>query len=228
VLAGITARGRLLAAYDRAAWHATDALLAARADLTGLTGSVARPLEDGWHVYYGRLTAARDTFWVAYEAIEAGAPDTFRLVQHAPVLPFVGWELRAARALQTGLSDFGTPDRMYNAYVLPAPQDRFWVYFLPGQTRSGIWPHGGDQRYLVSAQGDSIIQARRMHRAVIEFTPPPANAVAGSHAALVDDVPEDSDVFLVLWRQPPRAEVVVTQHYVYEIALDGVISYKRR
>jgi hypothetical protein len=28
LLAGITARGKLLAAYDQAAWHATDALLA--------------------------------------------------------------------------------------------------------------------------------------------------------------------------------------------------------
>jgi hypothetical protein len=29
LLAGITARGRLLAAYDQAAWHGTDAVLAA-------------------------------------------------------------------------------------------------------------------------------------------------------------------------------------------------------
>src|SRR5438552_15818249 len=78
LLAGITARGKLLAAYDQAAWHATDALLplhldSAAALRAGLMIAVERP-EGNWTVLFGRLTPAADTFYVAYEALPTPRP----------------------------------------------------------------------------------------------------------------------------------------------------------
>ena len=45
------------------------------------------------------------------------------------------------------------------------------------------------------------------------------------HTAVLDDVPEDTDVFHVLARRPPVPEWVATQKYVYKIEPDGTILY---
>jgi hypothetical protein len=43
---------------------------------------------------------------------------------------------------------------------------------------------------------------------------------------VVDDVPQDSDVFLVLVGHPRRPELIATEHYDYEIAVDGSITWR--
>ncbi len=50
-------------------------------------------------------------------------------------------------------------------------------------------------------------------------------AEGGFHAAVVDDVPEDTDVFYVLTRQPSIPEIIATRNYVYRIDVTGSILY---
>ncbi|MEP7326877.1 MAG: hypothetical protein ABI836_13070 [Gemmatimonadota bacterium] len=50
----------------------------------------------------------------------------------------------------------------------------------------------------------------------------------GDRAAILDDIPEDTDVLLVLTRRPALDELVITQHYVYTIHLDGSITWTNR
>lgn len=229
LLAGITARGRLLAAYDQAAWHGTDAVLAAVPESTllrvGNTMLASQQPDGRWIVFFGRLTDKADTLFVAFEARSTDRADSFVIHTDDPPLVRLGAERRAAAALHVALNDFVTPARRYNSYVLPRADGAFWVYFLPAQTDWREFPHGADVRYLVDSTGQRILEKHPMHHALLNLALPDS-AVSGLHTVLVDDVPQDSDVFLVLARRPRRPELVATAHYNYEIALDGSISWR--
>jgi hypothetical protein len=69
-LAEITARGRFLAEYDNASWHATDAVLALKPENGTIGRYIARKTDTGWVVVFGRLNEAKDGFLVVYEAIQ--------------------------------------------------------------------------------------------------------------------------------------------------------------
>ena len=227
LLAGITARGRLLAAYDQAAWHATDAILAVVPESTlvkvGNTMLASQQADGRWSVIFGRLTGKVDTLYVIYEAKPTNRPDSFVVQTNNP--PLVGTDglRRAAAALRLSSEDFGTQQHRYNTYVLPRSDGAFWTYFLPAQTDLRQFPHGADVRYLLDSTGERILEKHPMHRALLNLAIPDS-AVAGMHIVLVDDVPQDSDVFLVLARRPRRHELIGTAHYNYEIALDGSIT----
>ena len=60
-LAQITERGRNLAAYDVAAWHGTDAVLALKPEEGSVVRYIAKRTGDRWTVAFGRLNEARDT-----------------------------------------------------------------------------------------------------------------------------------------------------------------------
>jgi hypothetical protein len=78
-LRAITQRGRMLADYDVAAWHATDAVMATRPDTAGLGSYLARRESDStWTVVFGRIDPASGAYLIGYEARQAGAhPDSF-------------------------------------------------------------------------------------------------------------------------------------------------------
>ena len=90
-----------------------------------------------------------------------------------------------------------------------------------------VYPLGGDVRYRVTAGGRRILETRQLHNAIIEFTgaPPKPGSIlqAGTHAAVRDDIPEDTDVLHVLVRQPAVPEYIATNAFVYRIDVDGSI-----
>lgn len=232
-LADITTRGRLLAEYDFASWHGSDAVFSLKPPPGSITRYIARPTEKGWKVAFGRLSIARDTFFVAYETIrtsEDGQFEGFTPVAHATPIADTDYYVRAARALDTAVKDFGPVRRSYNTAALPRPDGKWWVYLLPAQTASGVFPLGADSRYLVSADGRTILERRRLHNSVIEFRAPPppqpgAKMEAGSHTAVVAEIPEDTDVLHVLVRTPRIPEFVMTDHFIYRIDPDGRINF---
>ena len=57
---------------------------------------------------------------------------------------------------------------------------------------------------------------------------PEDSLVAGVHTAVMDDVPEDTDVFYVLTRSPRIPEIIVTENIFYEIRIDGTIVRRRK
>ena len=233
-LSEITARGRALAAYDSAAWHGTDAVAALKPTNGSIERYIARPTPTGWVVAFGRLTAARDTFLVSYEAVhaaQAGQFAGFIGVAHDKLLVDTDYYVRAARALDTASADFGRVRRPYNLAGLPGPQGNWWVYVYPAPTVWGVWPLGADARYLISADGRRILEKRRLHNSVIEFSArslpqqPGSTMQAGTHTAVLAEIPEDTDVFHVLTRTPRVPEYVMTDHFVYRIDTDGKINF---
>jgi hypothetical protein len=234
-LAEITARGRALAAYDFASWHGTDAVMALKPADGSVRRYIARSTPKGWVVAFGRLTAARDTFLVAFEAArtaQSGEYEGFTGVAHAKPIVDTDYYLHAARALDTASADFGAVQRPYNVAALPTAYGNWYVYLYPAPTITGVWPLGADTRYTVSADGRTILEKRRLHNSVIEFgarrmqSPAPGATIeAGSHTAVLAEIPEDTDVYHVITRTPRVPEYVMTDHFVYKIDIDGKINY---
>jgi len=228
-LAAISERGRGLASYDQAAWHATDALQMANPKTAQGQHYLARVEGGRWTVVFGALNAEKSAFLIDYEAVaQPGKPGQFEVKRDDPPREDGGFYLFAARALELALTDFGGVARPYNAAVLPAEAGRLYVYLYPAQVKANVYPLGGDVRYLVSTDGAKILERRQLHRAIIEGGPAKGRKVVeGVHTHVLSDVPEDTDVLHVLQQNPPVPEIVGTAHYVYEIGVDGAIRVKQ-
>jgi len=225
-LEAITARGRILAEYDVAAWHSTDAVVALSPPKGSFEGFIARKSASGWTVVYGRLNESGDKYLIAYEAVQQSTPSDFKVTTFAKPKEDTTYFLKAARAVEAAKKLFVPAQaRPYNVAVLPVGDDRFHVYFVPAQTVLGTFPLGGDVRFTVSNDA-KVLETRQLHKSIIEFkVPEGVKPESGYHTAILDDIPEDTDVFHVLAREPKVPELVVTQKFVYQIATDGVVRY---
>jgi hypothetical protein len=231
-LNSISIRGQMLAEYDMIASIATDSVMARRPDRSKLRGYVARQRGNRWDVAFGYPSAGGDTFFVAYEARQREAdPDNVDVTAFITPRADTGYYSRAYRALDAARKDFGTPNRPYNAAILERPSDKsLWVYLMPAQVRNGVYPLGNDVRYQYSPDGTTLLAKRKLHNSILEYAPgrgaesPSDKLAAQMHTAVLDNIPEDTDVLHVLVRQPPTPEYVITDTYVYYIATDGRIG----
>jgi len=224
-LAAITARGRAIAEYDVAAWHATDVIQ----DLAPQKGSfryyIARKAYDGkWSVVFGRLSDAHDRFLIAFEAIQGTKPEFFTDKKYDPPLENTDFYFFAAKAFDTALKDLGSVNRPYNIYAIQSETGQLYVYLLPAQTNNEIYPLGADVRYTFSADGNTLLEKHPMHKTVLEFKTD-AKTQAGLHTHVLSNLPEDSDVFYVLTRKPSIPEYIGTMDKkIYVIHTDGTIA----
>jgi hypothetical protein len=225
-LAQITERGRHLAQYDVAVWYASDAVVATKPTEGSVARYIAKKDGDTWTVMFGRLNDKRDRFLIAYEATQGANPREFNVKKNDPPKEDTGFFLFAAKAIETSLADFKGAARPYNIAVLPASSNQIYVYAVPAQTKEDVFPLGGDSRYLVSADGSKTLEKRQLHISIIEFSSTAnQNVQAGFHTAVLDDIPEDTDVFHVLSRRPSVPEYVGTKQFVFRIETDGTINY---
>jgi hypothetical protein len=129
-LAATTERGRNLAGYDAAAWHASDALQAKQPKEGSVVRYIARKIDKKWVVAFGRLDENQQKFLVAYEATQHDKADSFDVKEMNPTREDTGFCLSAARAIDTVLKDFMEhfegEQRPYNVAVLPAEKGQFW------------------------------------------------------------------------------------------------------
>jgi hypothetical protein len=220
----------MLAEYDVAAWHATDAVQAMHPAEGTIKGYVARKTDAGWVVAFGRLNDTHDKLLIAYLATQGATPVEFKAAQNLPPQEDVGFFYLAYKALEISRGDFQGEKRPYNAAVLPAESNQMYVYIYPAQTKTGIYPLGGDVRYLISADGSTIVEKRQLHKSIIEnrgAVPPGAKIAGGFHTHVLSDVPEDTDVFYVLTRKPSVPETIGAGKHVYKIQVDGTIVLEK-
>jgi hypothetical protein len=220
-LAAVTARGHALFDYDQAAARGTDALFALKPDPRGLAHYVCTRTPSGWVVSVPRWNEAHDQLLVIYEAREREGKFVARKLDK-PV-PADSDLVARERALELATADFPAPSRRFNMAVLPASGGNLYVYLYPGQTRENVWPLGGDIRYTISPDGKTIVEKRKLHNTVRDHQIK-ENQKAGYHLHDVSDVPEDTDVFFVLNRQPAMPEIIGTSRQLYTIDKDGNIE----
>jgi len=183
-LAEITARGRMLYEYDQTAWHSTDAMKATNPPKESLGRHLAKKSDSGWIVGFGHFNEAHDKVVVTCEATQSANPQDFTVRKIDPPRGDTSFYLYAARAVDTALHDFLGEQRPYNVAVLPAPSNQLYVYVFPAQTRDGVYPLGGDARYLVSPDGNTIIEKRQLHKSILENrgdVPKGSTRAAGYH-----------------------------------------------
>jgi len=107
-LAGITERGKILAEYDQAAWHATDAVMLLTPAENEIQGYVAQRQDGVWVVSFGRVSPDGRAFMVAYEARESSTePHSFAVTKHKPAKSETGDLAGAARAVDVARVAFG-------------------------------------------------------------------------------------------------------------------------
>ncbi|MGH7866413.1 MAG: hypothetical protein ACREP9_02010 [Candidatus Dormibacteraceae bacterium] len=128
---------------------------------------IAHKTEWSWVVDFGKLNVTGDKFLVASEAVQMG--DQYTVRRFDPAREDTGWNLAAAKGIETAMRDFHGADRPYNIAVLPARGGSLYVYLYPAQVKTGFYPLGADVRYIVSADGTRIMEKRQMHKTIIEY-----------------------------------------------------------
>jgi hypothetical protein len=229
-LAAITARGRALAEYEISAAKASNALIASHPPIGSFSRYVGQKVNSEWLVAFGEMNAARDAFTVTYQVAVGKKAGEVSVKKVALPREDRGFYFLAARAIDTALHDFRAQGHAFNAAVVPAEAGQFFVYEVPLQTADGVFYMGGDVRYLISADGEKIVEKRQLHNTVMATQNPkaPGTVVAGFHTHTLSNLPEDTDVFYVLTRKPPRQEIIeMPDKRVYEIETDGTIVRKK-
>jgi hypothetical protein len=229
-LGEISARGRMLAEYDEAAGYATDAVMATHPKQDSDVRFVCRKADATWTCVFGRLAA--DKLLIDYEALQGASAKEFEAKHHDPPKEDTGFFFAAVKAMMTAGNDFQktAEKRPYNPTVLPTASEQFYVYMVPAQTKRGVYPLGGDARYLVSADGNTILEKRQLHKSILETNqqvPSGTKFAGGWHNHVITETPEDTDVFFVLTRRPLTPESVGAGKHVYFIETDGTIKVSK-
>ncbi|MHB8433220.1 MAG: hypothetical protein ACYC8W_06385 [Candidatus Tyrphobacter sp.] len=234
-LAQITARGLALYQYDVAATLAMDAVRARygtampQAPAGSRVLSICRPEFSGWSVDIGALSGDTASFVVFYRAVQAGPGARAFDVTKVDAPATGAFDVQAARAITRAIGDFqAVRSSPYKYAALQRADGQWYVYIYPGPTAAHAYPLGGDARYLVSADGRQIVARHRMHDGIIDeesaSLPNGAHMAAGFHTVVVDDVPQDTDVFHVLLREPRVPDYVSAQGHMYKIDTNGSIE----
>jgi hypothetical protein len=217
----------MLAEYDVASWHATDAVQDLKPEKGSTRYYIARKSEAVWVVVFGRLSDTHDKFLTVYEATQGARPEFFTVKKYDPPLASTDFYFCATKAFKSALKDLGSVNRPYNAYAIPSETGQLYVYLLPAQTENGVYPLGGDVRYTFTADGTSLVEKRQMHKSILEFATK-KDTVSGYHTHVLSLTPEDSDVFYVLTRKPSIPEYVGTlDKRIYIVQTDGTILLGR-
>lgn len=227
-LTAVTERGRALAEYDRVAWLGGAAMTSLSLPPDEIRRLIVRRVGASWEVAAGTLSERGDTLHVAYLAIPGMQGDQWAASWFDPPRPDTGFFARAARAIEAAVAMFVRPARRtYVATALPTADTSGWfVYLYPAPTSDGRWPLGGDARFRVSADGRVVIEAKRLHESIREYSAR-SSATLGETARAASPanglVPEDTDVFHVLQRRPAMPALVTVGRFRYRIDVDGSI-----
>lgn len=180
-------RGKLIYAYDQAAWHGTDDMLEkVRNPERTMGGYIADgPAEAPTLIFYSNDPANPQALYIAQfrgNRLVSGkllGPNDDRSLSPR-VRAMIAAKRSATEAFRAAPSTFGCSDKPFNTVVLPpvTPDGPMLVYMLTPQVETGKLPFGGHFRVEVGADGK-------------------AGAIRGfTRSCLSLPVPEESDAFI--------------------------------
>jgi hypothetical protein len=208
--------------HDRAAWLATDAMLAdkrMRKLKERLSGWITQPSAHGIRVIF---ISKDDTPARLYE-IDVDESDTLSepILQSAePLSPEHLAQLRA-RALAYSQSSMRCA-KSYNTVSLPSI-DGLRVYLMPAFREHGVYPLGGYHLYETDSRGETLLRSRAFTNSCIEHqdapkgTPKDARPAFGMFTHLLDPQPTEVHVFVSLYAKIPLMIMTVENKKVWSV-----------
>lgn len=222
-------QGRLIYAFDQAAWHSTD-------EMRRKIAAASLPADGGWVVephggllrvtYYG---VDGEAIYALFEADMRG-PKVVRSHIFGPnddrALTSETLALVKARqvAMQHGSGMARCADSPFNVVVLPQGAGQpIAVYLLTPMETSGEYPFGGHYRIDVGPDG-TVTSERAFTVACLNIGARPAGAGDGAMAVVshvLDPTPTEIHVFMSLWMGQPVG-VVTSPKEVWSINGDHI------
>lgn len=207
-LAKVSRMGLEIYRYDRAAWMASDVLMAApdKSAFSALRGWIVVPDGDALKVRFiaegddGVLRAGWD---VRVDNRGAGP------LTAAPDEPLPADQLAMFKARQTAGSNIGRLrcSQRLNTVVVKDPDSDGWlVWLLTSTTDANIVPIGGHYRFTISADGASVVRRDMLSNSCL---PMPKPASSGGQPAglgvtqIVSSGPVETHVFLSIQNRLP-------------------------
>lgn len=197
-------RGRLIYAYDQAAWHSTDRMMKDIKDpfKAGVRGWVITPNGANLDVtYFGELDGEgrRPAIYIA--TMNGQKVIAKRIPKKDAPEYLSGTQLPMAAALEFSRSQkFATcGEASPNSVVLPPASDgSIDVYILSSQTKAGVYPFGGHSLMTIRADKKAIFR-RKFTNSCLDLPEPPKNAVAMGVGHVMDSTPTEIHVWISLW-----------------------------
>jgi hypothetical protein len=199
------ARGRLIYAYDQAAWHGTDDMLAKveHPETKVRAWIVDGPAESPTLIFFDKdeadphavyIAEFRDNKLVSSRVLGPNDDRTLSPQRKAMILA----RDRGMEAWQAAKPVYCS-DKHPNTVVLPPerPGGPFLVYVMTPQTENGIYPTGGHFRVEISADGKAGA-SRSFTNSCLTVGPAPKGSTFLFVTHLLDPVPTEMHVFTVL------------------------------
>jgi hypothetical protein len=215
-----TARGREIARYEVAAAAATDTLLASNPDKSQMGMFIAIGQGDNWTVYFGRLSADRQAFDVAY---------AFACVKDrcAPTAAKTGAELADfARAIDKGQGAIEPKTDRYNVNVFREPDRSITLYFTPGNTDPNVLLTGGDYKVSLTTDGETVTGSKPLHMSILKNPaklPDGATPVGSIANNILSEQPNETDVAATLLYPLFGEHIILCNNWMFRIEKDGHI-----
>ncbi len=214
--------GRQLYLHDRAAWLATDAMLAdkrMRKLQKAIGGWVTEPTALGVRVIF---LSRDDTPRRLYEIDVDEAERLSEATVESPT-PLTADHLAQLRARNLATSQsFMQCSRKYNTVVLPSSSG-MRVYLMPGFAEHGVYPLGGYHLYEIDGAGEKILSSRKFTNSCIEHHDSPKGLPKGATPSsamfthLLDPQPTEAHVFVSLYAKVPMMIMTIDNKMMWSV-----------
>jgi hypothetical protein len=214
--------GRQLYLHDRAAWLATDAMLAdkrMRKLKTSIGGWVTEPSALGIRVMFISQDASPRRL---YEIDVDEAEHLSDATVESPT-PLTAEHLAQLRARKLADSQpYMTCAKQYNVVVLPSSSG-IRVYLMPGFSKQSVYPLGGYHLFEIDGTGEKILSSRKFSNGCIEHSDSPkglpkgATPSFGMFTHLIDPQPTEVHVFVSLYAKVPMMVMTVDNKVMWSV-----------
>jgi hypothetical protein len=181
-------RGYQLAAYQKALAGGTPAASKLLRAPSPKRHAIAVPSGRQLDIRIGELDDARQNFLVSADA-SFSAEGTWLATPVNPPRAEPGFTAAAARAIETAQRGLTSQQRL-NAAVIPSLEKQLYVYLYPAAGEPVLGP---DWRFLVSPDGNTLLETRVMHEAEARPALEGKRVAAMAHRHPNEEL-EDSDV----------------------------------
>lgn len=207
-LATVSRRGAQLYAFDQAAWHTTDTMLAKglpREAMQAIRGWVVEPRGDLLTVtYYGWNGTVPYAIYIADFHGGKVVAERVPATDGERTLSASGARMAAAADVARAVPLSRCTDRSINTVILPPePNGTIPVYLLTPMVKEGAYPFGGHHEVDIGTDG-KVVATRDFTKSCLVMEPP-AKAVMAFVTHLLDPHPTELHVYLSLWMGKPLA-----------------------